>query len=48
MRPIPERSVRQLTQAEKAQRADFTVRNDGSLDELRESLSRVLAKLEGQ
>ena len=45
---IPERSVRQLTQAEKAQRADFTVRNDGSLDELRESLSRVLAKLEGQ
>ena len=45
---IAERSGRQLTQEEKAQRADFTVRNDGSLDELRESLSRVLAKLEGQ
>ena len=45
---IAERSVRQLTQAEKAQRADYTVRNDGTLDELRESLSRVLAKLEGQ
>jgi dephospho-CoA kinase len=43
---VAERAERQLTQAEKAQKADFTVRNDGSLDELKESLSRVLAKLE--
>jgi dephospho-CoA kinase len=45
---VAERAGRQLSQQEKAQRADFTVRNDGSLEELRESLSRVLGKLEGQ
>jgi dephospho-CoA kinase len=39
------RADRQLSQREKAQRADFTVCNDGSLDELKESLSRVLEKL---
>jgi dephospho-CoA kinase len=43
---VAERTGRQLTQAEKAERADFTVRNDGSLEELRESLSQVLGKLE--
>ena len=43
---VAERTGRQLTQAEKAQRADFTVRNDGSLEELKESLSQVLGKLE--
>jgi dephospho-CoA kinase len=43
---VAERAGRQMTQAEKAQKADFTVRNDGSLEELRESLSRVLAKLD--
>jgi dephospho-CoA kinase len=43
---IAERAGRQLTQAEKADRADFTVRNDGSLEELKESLSQVLGKLE--
>jgi dephospho-CoA kinase len=43
---VAERAGRQLTQAEKAQKADFTVRNDGSLSELKESLSRVLGKLE--
>jgi dephospho-CoA kinase len=43
---LAERAVRQLTQAEKAERADFTVHNDGSLNELRESLSQVLGKLE--
>src|SRR5215213_8176409 len=42
---VAERAGRQLSQAEKAQRADFTVRNDGSLDELKQTLSRVLAKL---
>src|SRR5918994_657420 len=43
---VAERTGRQLSQAEKAQRADFEVRNDGSLDALRETLSRVLARLE--
>ena len=43
---VAERTGRQLSQAEKAQRADFEVRNDGTLDELRETLSRVLARLD--
>jgi dephospho-CoA kinase len=43
---VAERTGRQLTQAEKAERADFTVSNDGSLSELRESLSRLLDKLD--
>ena len=43
---VAERTGRQLSQEEKAQRADFEVRNDGSLDELRETLSRVLARLD--
>jgi dephospho-CoA kinase len=43
---VSERTARQLSQAEKAERADFEVRNDGTLDELKESLSQVLAKLE--
>lgn len=43
---VPERAGRQLSQEEKSQRADFAVRNDGTLDELRETLSRVLATLE--
>jgi dephospho-CoA kinase len=43
---VAERAGRQLTQAEKAERADFTVRNDGSLMELKESLSRLLGKLD--
>jgi dephospho-CoA kinase len=42
---VAERSGRQLTQAEKSQRADFEVRNDGTLEELRETLWQVLAKL---
>jgi dephospho-CoA kinase len=45
---VAERAGRQLSQQEKAERADFTVRNDGSLEELKQSLSRVLAKLEEQ
>ena len=44
---VAERTGRQLSQEEKAQRADFEVRNDGSLEELRKTLSRVLARLEG-
>jgi dephospho-CoA kinase len=43
---VTERAGRQLSQAEKAERADFEVRNDGTLDELTETLSQVLAKLE--
>jgi dephospho-CoA kinase len=43
---VEERAARQLSQQEKADRADFVVRNDGSLDELRERLSQVLAKLD--
>lgn len=43
---VEERAGRQLSQEEKTERADYTVRNDGSLDELRENLSRVLARLD--
>ena len=42
---VDERAGRQLTQEEKAQRADFTVRNDGTPEELRLALSRVLATM---
>jgi dephospho-CoA kinase len=40
-----ERDARQLSQEEKAQRADYTVRNDGTIAELEEKLSRVLATM---
>jgi len=43
---VAERAARQLPQQEKADRADFVVRNDGSLDELKQTLSQVLAKLD--
>jgi dephospho-CoA kinase len=43
---VDERAGRQLPQSEKAHRADFTVRNDGSLEELKKTLSRVLATLD--
>ena len=42
---LASRTGRQLSQAEKSQRADFVVRNDGSLEELREWLSRFLATI---
>jgi dephospho-CoA kinase len=45
---VSERTGRQLSQEEKAQRADYRVRNDGTLEELRETLSRLLATLEAQ
>jgi dephospho-CoA kinase len=44
---LAERAGRQLSQAEKSVRADFTVRNDGSLRALKETLSRLLAKIAG-
>jgi dephospho-CoA kinase len=43
---VTERAGRQLPQEEKARRADFEVRNDDTLEELRQRLSRVLARLE--
>ena len=41
------REARQLTQEEKAERADHVVVNDGSVDDLEASLSALLAKLQG-
>ena len=43
---VAEREARQLPQDEKSQRADFSVRNDGTLDELERELSSVLARIE--
>jgi dephospho-CoA kinase len=42
---LASRTGRQLSQTEKSQRADFVVRNDGSLEELKEWLSRFLATI---
>lgn len=39
------RTSAQLSQDEKSQRADFTVRNDGTLSELEEKLSKLLDSL---
>lgn len=43
---LDERLARQLTQKEKAQRATYVVRNDGSEAELESELSGVLEKLQ--
>jgi len=43
---VDERAARQLPQEEKAQRATFAVVNDGSIADLEQELSDVLAKLE--
>ncbi len=42
---VDERTARQLTQEEKAERATHVVANSGSLDELESRLSEVLDKL---
>jgi dephospho-CoA kinase len=42
---VAERAGRQLSQADKALRADHVVRNDGSREELKAELSRVLATI---
>jgi dephospho-CoA kinase len=42
---LDERTARQLTQAEKAERATYTVVNDGSPADLESALSEVLVKL---
>lgn len=39
------RTGRQLSQKEKSERADFTVRNDGTRDELKTQLSKVLVTI---
>ena len=45
-RGLESRTLRQLSQDEKAQRADFVVHNDGSLEDLQRELSRVLETME--
>jgi dephospho-CoA kinase len=42
------RGGRQLTQAEKAQRADYVIRNDGTLSDLEAEVGKVLAELRGR
>ena len=42
---VDERTARQLTQEEKAARATYAVRNEGTIAELEASLSAVLGKL---
>jgi dephospho-CoA kinase len=42
---VDERTARQLSQHEKAQRATFVVHNSGTLEELEKELSSILAKL---
>ncbi len=44
---VSERDARQLPQDEKARRATYVVRNDGTVEELEAQLSAVLAKLRG-
>jgi dephospho-CoA kinase len=45
---VAERAGRQLAQDEKAARADYAVRNDGSVDALRSALAAVLEQLDAQ
>jgi dephospho-CoA kinase len=42
---VDSRAQAQLSQDEKAQRADFVVRNDGTVDELRVTVSRLLGTI---
>jgi dephospho-CoA kinase len=44
---VDAREARQLTQEEKAERAEHVVVNDGSVDDLEAALSALLAKLRG-
>lgn len=45
-RGVESRTSRQLSQDEKARRADVVVRNDGTLEELEKALSSALANME--
>ena len=42
---VDEREARQLTQPEKAERAEHVIENDGSVEDLERALSALLAKL---
>ncbi len=42
---VDEREARQLTQPEKAERAEHVIANDGSVEELEQALSALLEKL---
>ena len=42
---VDEREARQLTQSEKAERAEHVVENDGSVDDLERALSALLERL---
>jgi dephospho-CoA kinase len=44
---VDEREARQLTQEEKAERADHVVANDGSVEDLERALSALIEKLRG-
>jgi dephospho-CoA kinase len=44
---VDAREARQLTQEEKAERADHVIVNDGSVEDLEAALSALLAKLSG-
>jgi dephospho-CoA kinase len=44
---VGEREARQLSQEEKAAHAEHVIENDGTLDELEQRLSALIAKLEG-
>jgi dephospho-CoA kinase len=44
---VGEREARQLSQEEKADRAEHVVENDGSVEELEQRLSALVAKLRG-
>jgi dephospho-CoA kinase len=45
-RSLAERSARQLSQEEKAARATYVVRNDGTMEQLERELSTVIEKLQ--
>jgi dephospho-CoA kinase len=42
---VDEREARQLTQIEKAERAEHVIENDGTVEDLEQALSALLAKL---
>jgi dephospho-CoA kinase len=44
---VAQRAARQLTQEEKAARATYVVRNDGTVEDLERELSAVLGRLRG-
>lgn len=44
---VGEREARQLAQEEKATRAEYVIENDGTLEDLEQRLSALIAKLEG-